>query len=241
MMILNFEEWKEVIKKPDWYKFFYLKLLELQESKLNDIDVYEKNKEKVYDFFEKHLKTKEIYLGKTGKNWDSERKPIDTIIIHHTSNQPGISTARLSAIELFRLYCSTYANAKPNDDIFNQPIFSHHFNDGQQVFWAYHWLIRQDGSEQSLLQDNETGWHSGNWNINCRSAAIVFDNDFENSKPSIKELEAVVKIIKTKYPAVNKSRIFGHREINPNTICPSNQFLSAPNSLGWKEALLELI
>jgi hypothetical protein len=241
MMILNFEEWNEVVKKPDWYKFVYIKLLELQELKLNDVDAYENNKEKVYDFFEEHLKIGDIYLGKTGKNWDLERKPIDTIIIHHTSNQPGISTVRLSAIELFRLYCSTYANAKPNDDIFNQPIYSHHFNDGQQVFWAYHWLVKQDGTCLRLLSDNETGWQSGNWDINCRSAAIVFDNDFENSKPSIKEMETVAEIIKTKYPAVNKNRIFGHREINPKTACPSNLFLSSDTTRGWKEELLDLI
>ena len=54
-------------------------------------------------------------------------------------------------------------------------------------------------------------------------------------------MKTVAEIIKTKYPAVNKNRIFGHREINPNTTCPSNLFLSSNTTRGWKEELLDLI
>jgi len=242
-MILNFNEWDEIVKRPDWYKFFYKKLQELQELRLTKPDIYELNKEKIYDFFQRHLEMGDIFLGKTGKNWDLERKPVDAIIIHHTSNKPGISKERLSAIELFRLYCSTYANSKPKEDpdIYNQPVYSGHFRDGQQIFWTYHWLIRSDGLQERLLLDNETGWQSGNWDINCRSIAIVFDNDFENSSPSKSELESAAALIKSKYSLIPKNRIFGHREINSSTICPSNKFLSTHDFVGWKEELLALI
>jgi len=242
-MKLNFKEWEEVIKRPDWYKFIYKKLLELQELKLKELDVYEQNKEKIYDFFEKHLEIGDIFLGKTGKNWDKERKPIDTIVIHHTSNKPGLSKERLSAIELFRLYMLAYANPKDKNDIevVDQPIYSGHFRNGKQIFFVYHWLIRKDGTVEQLLFDDEIGWQSGDGDINCRSVAIVLDNDLENSKPSGKEMEAVAKIIKTKYPKIDKSRIFGHREINLKTTCPSNLFLSTPTFRGWKEDLLSII
>lgn len=242
-MILNFNEWDEIIKRPDWYNFVYKKLQELQELKLTQPEAYELDKEKIYDFFEEHLEIGDIFLGKTGKNWDIERKPVDTIIIHHTSNKPGLSKERLSAIELFRLYSSTYATSKQKADpeVCNQPVYSGHFRDGHQVFWTYHWIIRVDGLQERLLLDQETGWQSGNWDINCRSIAIVFDNDFENSRPSNKEMKSAADLIRSKYGQVSKERIFGHREINSSTICPSNFFLSTHDFGGWKEELLALI
>jgi len=242
-VILNFNEWSEVIKRPDWYKFVNKKLQELQELKLTKPEVYELNKEKIYDFFQRHLKIGDIFLGKTGKNWDIERKPVDTIVIHHTSNKPGLSKERLSAIELFRLYSSVYANSKLKDDpeVYDQPVYSGHFRGERQMFWTYHWLIRSDGSQERLLLDHETGWQSGNWDINCRSIAIVFDNDFENSRPNNLELKSAAALIKSKYRLVPQNRIFGHREIVSSTICPSNLFLSTKDSVGWKEELLALI
>ncbi|HUD19227.1 MAG TPA: peptidoglycan recognition family protein [Patescibacteria group bacterium] len=242
-MILNSDEWCELIKRPDWYKFVNKKLQELQKLKSTEPELYEQEKEKIYDFFQKHLESKNIFLGTTGKNWDLERKPVDTVVIHHTSNKPGISKERLSAIELFRLYSSVYADSKSGEDpeVYNKPVYSGHFRNGRQMFWAYHWLIRSDGSQERLLLDQEIGWQSGNWNINCRSIAIVFDNDFENSRPGNLELESAAALIRLKYCLVPKNRIFGHREVNSSTVCPSNKFLPTQNSIGWKEELLALI
>jgi N-acetyl-anhydromuramyl-L-alanine amidase AmpD len=91
---------------------------------------------------------------------------------------------------------------------------------------------------ERLLEDNEIGWQAGNWDINCRSVAICFDGDYENSKPSDIELKAAANIIKEYYPGVLKERIFGHCEINRKTTCPSNLFLSMDSRRGWKEELL---
>lgn len=37
-------------------------------------------------------------LATSGANQDAERKPIDTIVIHHTANAPGMTRERLSAM-----------------------------------------------------------------------------------------------------------------------------------------------
>jgi N-acetyl-anhydromuramyl-L-alanine amidase AmpD len=55
------------------------------------------------------------------------------------------------------------------------------------------------------------------------------------------ELQTAAQLIKNNYPQVSKERIFGHREINTYTTCPSNLFLSTPERKGWKEKLLNLI
>ena len=89
------------------------------------------------------------------------------------------------------------------------------------VFFAYHWLIRSDGSAQRLLQDNQIGWHAGSWSINCASVAICFSGDFEKKIPNKKMLNAAVKIIRENYSQVKKKNILGHGETKPEpTSCP---------------------
>jgi len=140
-------------------------------------------------------------------------------------------------MHLIRLYAMYYSNPVENEKyIKGQPIFSHHFRDGEQVFYAYHWLVRMNGEVERLLPDNETGWQAGNWEVNCRSVAICLDNDFENSRPSVNVIETIAKIIKENYNHVEKARIFGHREVSPKTTCPGNSFLS-----DWKQEILDLI
>lgn len=227
------KRWEEEIKKPDWYLFItkeYKRLKDLR-NKISPED--NKNlKKDIYDFFEQHLIAGDIALGKTGKNFDEERKPIDTIVIHHTHNPPGMSAERLSAIILVRLYAFLYAKKMKGN-----PVYSGHFRNNKQVFYPYHWIIRTNGEIERLLLDEEIGWHAGDWDINTRSIAIVLDNNYEDSIPSDKELSSIVSIIKEHYENIQKERIFGHREINTKTTCPSNLFLSE-NNKGWKEKIL---
>lgn len=235
----NEQEWTEAIRCPDWY-------LRLQENykrlmKLADESDKEKSdaiKEEIYKFFESHLAKNDVALGETGPNWDKERKAIDTIIIHHSKNPPGITWQRLSAMHLVRLYASYYASPYYENDryIKGQPIYSGHFRNGQQVFYAYHWFVRMNGNRERLLNDNETGWHAGDWDVNCRSVAICLDNDFENSSPSKVVLSSVAKLIKKNYPQVKLKNISGHREVNPKTACPGNKFLGE-----WKLDLIDTI
>ncbi len=236
-MIKHFDEqkWKEAIKYNDWYLRLAddCKLL-MKKVEQSDKETSNAIKEEVYEFFENNLTNKTIALGKEGPNWDEERKPIDTIIIHHTKNPPGITWQRLSAMQLIRLYATYYTSPyyEKEKHIKGQAIYSNHFKNNEQVFYAYHWLVRMDGSVERLLNDNEIGWHAGNWDVNCRGIAICLDNDYENLVPSNIVLSAVSNLIKEQYPQIMTDNIKGHREVNQKTTCPGNQFLS-----DWKAKL----
>ena len=199
-------------------------------------------KQALYDFFELHLSAGDFALGRGTGGADAQRKPIDTIVIHHTSNPPGLSAVRLSAIELMRLYGPYYTNPPEADKhLKGTPIVSGHERDGKQVFWPYHWLIRNDGYAERLLSDSEIGWHAGNWNINCRSVAIALDNDYENGRPSDLVLRAITTLIVNRYEQVPISRVYGHREVNERTTCPSALFLNSTAGKGWKSDLMDAI
>ncbi len=234
--IFNRAEWEKKIENPFWYD----DVTQLMEAVtiLHSHNKVEANKLKdaIYSFFEEKLREGKVSLGTDGKKWNLERKPIDTIVIHHTSNPEGLSKDRLSAIELLRLYAPAYAKRTKRE-----PIYSDHIRDGKQVFWPYHWMIRADGTSERLLDDDEIGWQAGNWDINCRSIAICIDDDHQYSVPDKKELKIIADLIRSQYSQVSKDRIFGHCEINPKTTCPSELFLNTAERHGWKEDLLEMM
>ena len=176
-------------------------------------------KTSLYDFFESQLSRGNIALGHGSGDFDLDRKEIDTVVIHHTSNPAGLSGSRLSAIELVRLYAPYFANPTAEEDrhLKGQPIYSGHVRNGIQVFWPYHWIVRKDGRPERLLRDDEIGWHAGDWNVNCRSVAIALDNDYEYGRPDEEELLAIARIIVDHYRNVSPQRVLGHREVNSKT------------------------
>jgi hypothetical protein len=231
---IDFATWESLVTEPSWYTGIVPELEQVYKLRESDSEEYENLKEQVYDFFEAQLKLGTIALAKTGPDHDAERLPIDIIILHHTSNPPGLSPGRLSAIELARLYAPEYYQQyKRSGEA--KPVYSGHFRQGRQIFWPYHWMIRQDGTAERLLNDEEIGWQAGDWDINCRSVAICFDGDFEKSTPSEAELASAREVIKTYYGNVTQDRILGHCEVNKDTVCPSQLFLG---KTGWKHRLL---
>lgn len=239
-MATYFDErvWLQELQKPDWYlRLFedYQRLMQLADE--SPSGVAESIKEEVYGFVEERLTQGKIALAEHGPYRDAERKPIDTVVVHHTKNPPGITWQRLSAMHLIRLYAPYYRNPSKTESLIRgQAIYSHHFRNGQQVFYAYHWLVRMDGHTERLLNDHEIGWQAGDWNTNRRSVALCLDNDFADHAPSEDVLEAVADLMIRHYPQVAGERILGHREVNPKTTCPGNVFLS-----GWKETLLQKV
>jgi hypothetical protein len=244
----DFEEiknrWAGLLKNPDWYLTIVPELEKMnREFSIKPEEEKDGYKKELYDFFELHLKNNDIALENDPPNTDAERKPIDTIVIHHTSNPPGMSAERLSAIELARLYAQQFYGPKREADksMKGRPIYSGHMRNGRQVFWPYHWFVRKNGGVERLLENREIGWQAGNWDINCRSVAICFDGDYENNQPADIELRAAAKLIRENYPQVSRERIIGHREVNPKVTCPSNLFLSEADRRGWKEDLLSFV
>lgn len=238
------DRWGEILSSPLWYLTIIPEIQDLTEKLKNEAPgVQDVWKARLYDFFERHLRAGDIRLGTESGVMDTERKEIDTIVIHHTSNPPGLRLDRLSAIELMRLYGPYFEKPTFDEDkhLKGQPIYSGHVRCGKQVFWPYHWIIRRDGHTDRLLFDSEVGWHAGNWEANCRSIAIALDNDYELDRPSRAELEAIANLVRDRYSNIPITRILGHREVNSRTICPSQLFLNTPEVTGWKEDLISLI
>uniref|UniRef100_A0A7C4M365 N-acetylmuramoyl-L-alanine amidase n=1 Tax=candidate division CPR3 bacterium TaxID=2268181 RepID=A0A7C4M365_UNCC3 len=224
---INQEYWENNLSKKDWY----LRLADDFKKYIikpdEDIKNRKKIKREIYHIVNEFYKQNKLYLGTSGENWDSERKPIEYIVLHHTSAPTNVSLSLLSTVQMIRLYVNQYLLKKDklkysNDPVvYGQPLWSNHFRKRKMVFFAYHWLIRSDGSAQRLLQDNEIGWHAGSWPINCASIAICFSGNYENKMPDKKMLDSAVKIIKENYPKVSKKNILGHGETKSEpTACP---------------------
>lgn len=227
---MEFDEahWSEVIKRPDWpveFNDFATKVHLKSEAETKE---HKELKKKVRRFFEAALQSGQVSLGSSGQNFDAERLPVDAVVIHHTSAQPGYKLSYLNAVHLLNIYAPVFATKEKG-----QPIWSGHFYDGRQVFWGYHWLMRMDGSFERLLPDDQIGWHAGNWDINKRSIGICLDNDYEKQDPTDDILQELATHIKQNYP---NTKIIGHCEARQGTICPGSHFLDT-----WKPLLLEYL
>ena len=237
-MNLDFSHWHDAFQSPTWYQTLIPEWKKIEDyAKTLPEEERDLLKERVYAVVQAELEAGNIALGSTGPNQDQERQPIDAVVIHHTSQQHEISWQRLSAIHLIRLYAPRYFLPNEKVDLHHtgEPIYSHHFrNKDQQVFYAYHWLIRANGTQERLLQDTEIGWHAGNWDINCCSVGICLDGDFTHSDPPLEMIQSVQSLCATLYKDIPKNRIFGHREINPKTECPGNTYLN-----GWQKTFVE--
>lgn len=237
-VVFNKTGWTEVIKKPDWYFDFVKFINETKEKFGEDSEQIANFNKAVRHFFEQTLLENKVALASNGPNLDVQRLPIDTVVIHHTSNQPGYRLSYMNAVHLLNIYAPYFANptVREERELKGQAIWSNHLKDGKQVFWAYHWFVRMDGTFERLLDDSQIGWHAGNWEINKRSVGICLDNDYDDKDPDVELLKKLAEHIKKNYPQVKSDKIIGHREAREGTTCPGKNFLN-----GWKPLLLEYL
>jgi len=228
--------WEKKITEPDWYIHFLREARHLEKnSDKKSLDKFRKDSR---HFFEKQLQEGNIALGQTGPNLDAERKPVDTIVIHHTSHKPGYRLSYLNAVQMLVIYAPYFTNptVTGEESLKGQPLWSGHFRNGQQVFWGYHWLMRMNGTFEKLLNDEQLGWHAGNWKINRRSVGICLDNDYEGQDPTKAVLKELAEHIKRFYPGVKMENIIGHCEAREGTTCPGTHFLDT-----WKSELIKYL
>jgi N-acetylmuramoyl-L-alanine amidase len=234
---MQFDEnyWSKVIANPDWY-FEYNEFINEARSKYEEgSEILNQLLKTSRHFFEQALINEKVFLASSGLDLDVERKPIDTVVIHHTSAKPGYRTSYMNAVHLLNIYVPYFINptVEGEEILKGQPLWSGHIYGGKPVFWAYHWLMRMDGTFERLLPDDAIGWHCGKWDINRRSIAICIDNDYENIDPSDEVLANLANHINKIYRHVSEDRILGHRECRQETICPGNTFLTS-----WKHKLV---
>jgi N-acetyl-anhydromuramyl-L-alanine amidase AmpD len=144
----------------------------------------------------------------------------------------------MNAVQLLNIYAPYFMNPTVREErgLKGKAIWSGHFRDGSQSFLAYHWLMRADGQAKRLLDDNQIGWHAGNWKINRRSIAICLDNDYSEKDPDDELLKKLADFIRQNYPQIEPMNIIGHCEAREGTACPGKNWLT-----NWKIKLLNYV
>jgi hypothetical protein len=225
--------WRKNLSKPDWYIPLVSDFTRLDElaDKEKDYDKRKAIKNDAWIELESAIKDGRLTTANSGENPDVERKTIDTIVIHHTNNRPRMTLDRLNAMHTLLLYGKYYKGLTD----YHESIWSGHFYRGEQVFWAYHWFVREDGSYQQILSDKYIGWHAGNWDINTRSIAICIDDDLNDKEPNGVVIHAITEIISNHYPSVKPENIVGHCDVY-DTKCPGRLF-----NQSWRQKIIDQI
>ncbi len=226
--------WEQQFRQADWYVRLEHELKSFVFTMVHDDPGLKAWRHQVYDLLGAMLERDEVPLAPGGPDLDAERRTLDTVVIHHTEEDPAIPLATLSAIGLLRQYGLQYlANDLMDRPVRGEPVWSGHFRAGRMVFFAYHWLVRPDGTCERLLEDRAIGWHAGNWEINTRSIGLALSGNYEHATPPAAQLAGAARLLKTQYPALVHSRILGHCEVRADATCPGHHFRD-----GWKATLL---
>jgi len=168
----------------------------------------------------------------------------DTIVIHHTATKPGITWQKLSAIQKKTLYTADPNNPDPNSVlILGEEYHSQHYRKiGKkkiEVYYAYHFLIREDGKAERLLEDDDIGWHSNKWEINERSIAICLDGDYSKNPPPEIMLKTIGRLIKKYSEDYDLKKLLAHGDIR-KTDCPGSWYHTKNKSnLTGRERILK--
>jgi hypothetical protein len=211
--------WKAALHQPNWYHLLATDFdrLEALATSEPEYAIRKAIKREAYSLVEQAFTEGTLPIASRGPNLDKARKPLDSIVIHHTKNPSGMTLERLNAIHLLRIY-------------------GRYFNQDRQVFWGYHWLIRADGTAERILDDRVIGWHAGNWDINTRSVGICIDDDLASKEPSTTVIGSMAALIQTQYQHVEHANIIGHCDVNNKTACPGELF-----NIAWRLKLLDRI
>lgn len=183
-------------------------------------------------------------------DWDAERKPFDTIVIHHSATTPNATAEEIESYNK-RVYERRYTfdETQPGGDdpyvkglkiVPNHVIISLEDEKKSETirltkdrFIAYHHLVYETGRVTTELQplikrNNQwlidmVGWHAGNWPVNCQSIAICLVGNFQTQEPSLKQLEATAGLIRHYVQFNPKLKIEPHRSI-ARTDCPGQSW-----------------
>lgn len=236
-MQLAFERthWEHAFRQPDWYCHLERELREALFPLVHDDPEIKAWRHQVYQLAGEMLAQRQIPLAPDGPDLDEQRKLPDMVVLHHTEEEPDIPLEKLNAIGLLRQYGRQYLeNDVLGRAVRGEPVWSGHFRQSQMAFFAYHWLVRPDGTCERLLEDRAIGWHAGNWNVNTRSIGIALSGNYEHATPPAGQIVAAAHLIATFYPLIAPTRVLGHCEVRTYLTCPGDHFLH-----GWKAQLLE--
>ncbi len=207
---------------PLWYMGeLYDTYLTLMDQAEHDDQNRHAIKYAIRSYFAERLRQGRVALADSGPDADAERKPVDTVVIHHTSGAAALyaSLDYLDAVQLLRIYVPAH-RADPVRA--GKPLWSGHMYKGRQVFWGYHWFIFEDGRAERILPDTAIGRHSGNWDTNTRSIGICLAGNFMHQPPNEAMLQTLQRIIREQYGS-SDMHIIGHRDVR-DTTCPGDTF-----------------
>ena len=100
--LISFEEnesatrayWESRLCSPDWYNRLASELNQLFFPVVHDNPQLKAFRNRIYELVEEMLESKAIPLAESGPDLDQERRPVDTIVIHHTEEAPDMRLGR---------------------------------------------------------------------------------------------------------------------------------------------------
>jgi len=174
-------------------------------------------------------------------DWDADRKPFGMVVIHHTATSPTTTSEEIDVIQKERLYVPRYRSGG-GPFVKGLPIHSGHVVDGKERYIGYHHLVYSNGKVTTELSPlvkisdawyiDHVGWHTGKWEVNCRSVAICLVGDFSDKEPPDVQLQATAGLI-AYYRSLNPRMTVTSHGDHTKTECPGKTWRI------WREKIMQ--
>lgn len=162
-------------------------------------------------------------------DWDADRRPFNTIVIHHSATSSDTTADQIEDIQKERLYAPRYRSESKSPFVKGLPVHSGHVVNGKERFTGYHHLVYSDGKVttelSALVKIKDTwyidhvGWHAGKWGVNCSSVAICLVGDFSEKEPLEAQLKATAGLV-AHYRTFNPKATMTSHGDHAKTECP---------------------
>ena len=146
---------------------------------------------------------------------DGVRRPITTIVVHHTAGQSSNNIDRVAS-DISRLHQKRFRTMRKSA--------------GWHI--AYHYLITPDGKVWETRSPNDVGHHAGNGTVNRCSLAICLVGDFSKHRPTRAQVQSLDSLVQSLRQERRITAVIPHSYCKA-TLCCGKYLKREVRKLSW--------
>ena len=97
---------------------------------------------------------------------------------------------------------------------------------------AYHYLIMSDGAIHQTRDEEDIGYHAGDWEVNKTSIGICLTGNFEKHKPTRQQIQSLDRLVRRIQSERNIVKVVPHSHCKA-TLCCGRHLEAALRKLSW--------
>ena len=165
--------------------------------------------------FEDRLATVERNLSQVESDQLGSKRVVTIIVVHHTAGSQSNDAERIIPT-ISRLHSRRFSTMPASL--------------GLTV--AYHYMIMSDGAIYRTRDEEDIGYHAGDWEVNKVSVGICLVGNFEEHKPTRQQIQSLDRLVRQLQQERNIVKVIPHSHCKA-TLCCGKYLEAEIRKLPW--------